>query len=914
LIQWNAMTKNNGLTRLSNIKYNLMKKFFLLFFGFVMTSLLTNAQDVKKIKQLFGDAEKHLLYEEYELALPLYMDLINENWENANVDFSIGICYLNISGQEKLATPYLEKASQNTTSNFREGNYKEEKAPEETWFYLAKSYRLQNDFQKAIDAYKKFKSTLSVSDVYYLDFVDLQVKTCETAMKMIANPVKIIQDPVSFTADGENYNPAVSGDEKSVVFTSMQLMKEEGEEYFFNILFYSTNDGHEWKKPRDITNDIYSDGYFSTSFLSYAGDFLIMYRDDYGNGNLYFSEQEGRKWSEFQKFPKQIDSKNNETHGSLSKDGNILYFASDRPGGLGGKDIYKSEKDSKGKWGLPVNLGDVINTPFEEDTPFLSEDGKTLYFASEAHASMGGYDIFKSALNDDGTWSEPQNLGYPINTSADNTFYVPIGDGSVAYMAMAPPQGGPKQIFRIEYPKIERVIEVIAETPEATDTLSQSNQVAANETDVNLNESGVNSNETAVTETEQPTVKRVVVPSEYDLMGRLSLQDNKDLDGSFYVHVAKDNGEVVAALSPDLSTGEFKTKLKPGTYRVSAHGTGYKTAEKTLVINNDQQQPEVLTFLTMVPEAVSSGEYFTIKSVLFDYNSDVLNRESQIEIERLAMLMKKNPSLTIEVDGNTDSHGTDVYNKGLSVRRARAVVDYIHNKGVSEDRFVTKGLGNKNYIAINQNPDGSDNPEGRRLNRRVDMKVVNSNNDQITIENIYVPDELRYKDQLTFTILLMETEKPLEPSYFNTSGETISNVWMFTTEKGYLYSVGRFNHKSEALTMMNKVVDAGFPDSRIINSLEYNQLIQNGSNFFKAKISDTDKQVYTIQLLALKKPLDNKGFKGLTEVEEIKGDDGYYRYIWGEFIGKVSAQQALYDVINHGYVDAFVVSMNKYRR
>jgi hypothetical protein len=274
--------------------------------------------------------------------------------------------------------------------------------------------------------------------------------------------------------------------------------------------------------------------------------------------------------------------------------------------------------------------------------------------------------------------------------------------------------------------------------------------------------------------------------------------------------------------------------------------------------------------------------------------------------------MDKNPSFYVEVDGNTDALGTDEYNQALSIQRARQVVDYMRKKGITENRFVTKGLGKSNFIAINQNPDGSDNPEGRKLNRRVDIKIINSGGANVTVENIYVPDELRYKDQLTYTIWLMETDKPLAPSYFSKSGETISNVWMFPTENnGYLYTVGLFHHQAEALTLMNKVVDAGFPDARVITSLEYNQLVQKGSNFYKSKMNEADKGTFTIQLFALKKPLENPSYKGLKDVEVIQGKDGYYRYVWGEFLGKTSAKQALEDVIAKGFYDAFVVDINK---
>jgi outer membrane protein OmpA-like peptidoglycan-associated protein/Tol biopolymer transport system component len=804
-----------------------------------------------------------------------------------------------------LAIPYLEKAITNISANYKEGNYKEDRAPQEALFYLAKAYRLNGQFDKAIQTYKQYQGYIGVSDVYLIDFVALQIKTCETAIQMTANPIYFVENELSIGQSGENYYPAVSGDGKSIAFTAYQEVKDPIEgDGFFDIIYYSTQDGNEWKKPKDISQDLASDGYFSSTALSYNGDMLILYRDDYGNGNIYFSTKDKNHWLPFTKFPKQISSKYNETHGSLSKDGSTLFFVSDRPGSIGLRDIYKCTIDNEGRWGAPENLGSTINTEFEEETPFLAEDGKTLYFASEAHSSIGGFDIFKSVLDDNGTWSEPQNLGYPINSSADDVFYVPLGDGSTAYMARFPAGGKDKKIFKIEYPKIERTVEVVAETiATPVDTIDTANPQ-------NANVAAIPVTEIAVVE---PDVKKIVVPSEYDLIGKISLQDNRDMDASFYVHVTKPDGQVVAALSPDITTGEFKAKIKHGSYTIKAFGDGYEPSEKTVVINEDQQSPEVRTSLKMIPKEVSSGEYVAVKSILFDYNSNILNRESQIEIEKLAQLMEKNSSLYVEVSGNTDSHGTDEYNIGLSAKRARAVVEYIHDKGVDASRFVTKALGKENFIAINENPDGSDNPEGRRLNRRVDIKIIKSNNDNITIQSIDVPDELKYQEQVTYTIFLMQTEKPLEPSFFSKSGQTISNVWMYQVGEGYIYTLGKFSKQADALTLMNVVVDAGFPDAKVITNQDYNELVQKSSNFYKSKLSENDSKVYSIQLYALKNANQVPNFKGLKDVNKIPCADGYTRYLWGEYIGKISAKQALNGVIELGFYDAFVVETDKYK-
>lgn len=882
--------------------------------------LISTGQDLKKVKQLFQTAEQHLLYEEYDIALPIYLDLIAEGWDNANVQFSIGMCYLKMSGPPSLAIPYLEKAAENTTANFREGNYKEDKAPEEVFFYLAKAYRLTNQYPKAIEMYKKYKATLAVNDLYYHDFVDLQIRTCETAQQMMASPIYAIQTVVDFGEEGDNYYPAISGDENSIAFTALQNVRDEytGEQIPFNIVYYTIKEAGIWKKPKDITYDIVSDGYFSTSYMSYNGDYMILYRDDYGNGNLYFTKLEGRKWEPIEKFPKQISSRDNETHASLSKDGSTMYMVSDRPGGYGGRDIYKVIKDNKGRWGAPINIGDVINTPFEEETPFLTEDGKTLYFASEAHSSMGGFDIFKSTLDDAGNWSQPVNLGYPVNTPDDDKFFVPIADGSIAYMYKVPEGGSDERIMRVEFPKIEQIVQVMPEPTSFDDTLNVADNYQQNTATETTTESPYQTETVQNNQAQTPAlgdnnqtqqIQTIVLPIDYQIIGRLTLDDNKELDNSFYVHVAKPDGEVVAALSPDNS-GRFVTRLKPGQYKINAYGDGYEPASKSLFISDSEQSPEVLTFLGMKPKQVSTGEYYSIKSILFDYNSPQLNRDAQIEIEKLSALMQANPTLKAEIVGNTDALGSDEYNKSLSFKRAQSVVNYINKKGINNSRFVTKGLGATHFIAINQNPDGSDNPEGRRLNRRVDIKIINAENVNVVTENIYVPDELKYKEHLTYTILLMIAPKPLEASYFKKSGYKVNNVWMYQTSEGYLYTVGQFGQKADALDMMNKVVDAGFPDAKIISSLEYHELIQANTNVYKQKLAEESNQVFTIQLCALKNPIENNKLKGMFDVEVVHGNDGFYRYVYGEFIGKISAKQALNDVLQRGFTDAFIVEVN----
>ena len=188
---------------------------------------------------------------------------------------------------------------------------------------------------------------------------------------------------------------------------------------------------------------------------------------------------------------------------------------------------------------------------------------------------------------------------------------------------------------------------------------------------------------------------------------------------------------------------------------------------------------------------------------------------------------------------------------------------------------------------------------------------MNQSGANVEVEGIYVPDELKYRDQLTYTIWITESDKPISPAKFR----NINNVWIFPTDDGkhYMYTVGLFKHQAEAIQMTGQIVDAGFTDAHVINSVEYNQIIQKGSSVYKSKMADPDKNTYAIQLLAVTQPVAKSRFRGLFDVEMHKGDDGYYRYTWGEFIGKPSARQALEDILAKGFNDAFIVNVDKFK-
>ena len=274
--------------------------------------------------------------------------------------------------------------------------------------------------------------------------VKLQIRACHNAKDMMDIPLYIRLNNLGETINESRseVNPVVSADEKTIVFTR--------ELPFYEGLFYSKKVDGLWSPPLQIQEELLIDDGYSTS-LSRDGKELYIYRNDGYDGNIYFSEYINGRWSPAEILNENINTKYWESHACISADGRKLYFTSNRKGGYGGLDIYLSEKDSLGDWGPALNLGPSINTPFNEESPFLDKDGKILFFSSRGHFNMGGHDIFYSAKTGDNRWSAPVNMGYPVNTTDDDLFFSTTGQNNIAYMSRFSAEGyGMKDIYRAE--------------------------------------------------------------------------------------------------------------------------------------------------------------------------------------------------------------------------------------------------------------------------------------------------------------------------------------------------------------------------------------------------------------------------------------------------------------------------------
>jgi hypothetical protein len=421
-----------------------MRQFFTTFLLSLLSLFPGIAQRETDFKEVFLTAEMYFNYDEYNEALPLYLKLKRNFPDNDNYNYKIGVCLLNNPYEKEKSINYLELAVKNIKTKSKDHNFKETAAPPEALFYLGTAYRINNNLAKAKEFYNRFLNEMD-SDVYDAELVKEQLAACDVAERLMKKPIDFdvenIGQPLNTVFADKR--PVLSGDETKIVFIS--------ELRFYDAIFYSEKIDGIWQNPRNIVPELGVDGDVYPTCLSYNGTELFLYRNDEFIGNLYHSRLVNGIWTPLKKLNNNINTKYWESHASISKDGKTLYFSSNRKGGFGGLDIYKSSKQSDGEWGPAVNLGSVVNSKYNDDSPFVTENEDKIFFSSYGHLSMGGYDIFMSVKQEDGNWAAPLNIGYPINSTDDDQFFVPIKDGEIAYFSRFTNDGfGRHDIYRYQ--------------------------------------------------------------------------------------------------------------------------------------------------------------------------------------------------------------------------------------------------------------------------------------------------------------------------------------------------------------------------------------------------------------------------------------------------------------------------------
>ncbi|MCW3805016.1 tetratricopeptide repeat protein [Plebeiibacterium marinum] len=416
------------------------------FFAFVLCAQNNNNS------KMYHSAVQLAESRDYVKAIDLFKRVVDIEPENINAQYNIGHCYLNLNNGADSASVYLNNAK----NLLKKDDYNTELGLD-IFMALAKSYQLQYRFQDAIDTYTKVQGFISKDLTELNEAINHQIEVCNNGIVLMKNPVKLEVQNLGENVNSkyDDHSPLVTADESLLLFTSKRIssystIMDDGQ--FTEKIFASSKD-KEWKKSEIIKSIVKKNSHESGVCLSADGTELYMLISNIDGQDIYVSNFDGETWSEPFKLPQGINSRFNETHASINADKSTLFFTSDRKGGYGGLDIYMVRKLPNGEWGTPKNLGNTINTPYDEETPMIHYDGKTLYFSSEGHNSMGNFDIFYSKMNNDSSWTKPVNMGYPINTPDDDFFFTPTVAENKAYMASSRFEDnyGGSDLYLIEY-------------------------------------------------------------------------------------------------------------------------------------------------------------------------------------------------------------------------------------------------------------------------------------------------------------------------------------------------------------------------------------------------------------------------------------------------------------------------------
>ncbi len=411
---------------------------------FLVPGLLNAQKDDVQVN--FYDGEFFLAEEAYRDALLAFKKVYDAGFEdNANINYRIGICYLNIPGEKEKAIPYLEKAVSNVSKNYREGNINEKAADIDAWLFLGNAYRVNMQLEKSCDAYNQYIEASANMDSKEILYANKQIEDCKRAIVVMKDSMQVEKKNLGplYNSSLNDFNPVLALDGTAMAYMS--------EQRFYDAVFYMEIQNGRYTNPINITPQIQSDGDQYVTSLSKDGTKMLLSKISTFDADIMISDYEARRWNKSENIGKPINSKYFESHACFSPDGNTIYFTSNRKESIGGMDIFYSKLANDGEWSEPVNLGNTINTELNEETPFMCDDGKTLYFSSQGHPGIGGFDIFASKMQEDGTWTQPVALPYPLNTTDDDLFFFPRCDELSGYMTSYETDGlGSGDIYEIK--------------------------------------------------------------------------------------------------------------------------------------------------------------------------------------------------------------------------------------------------------------------------------------------------------------------------------------------------------------------------------------------------------------------------------------------------------------------------------
>jgi outer membrane protein OmpA-like peptidoglycan-associated protein len=632
-------------------------------------------------------------YANLKSALSPLSDAHRFNPKNARLNYMLGMIW------------FVSDANNPETIKYFQNAYTlDPKVEADLEFWLGWSCHLNAKWDQAIQHYSAYLATLQVrgkSNVHEIENMQKKISECVSGKELSANPQRVFVDNLGPTINTSypEYGPSITADEETLIFTARRDnstggKRDENDNGFFEDVYVSNKKNGKWSQSVQLSKNVNTEGHDAPAGLSPDGTKLYVYRQTgRDGGDIYESTLFGSDWEPPVHMNKNINSKYHESSVSLSFDGKRIYFVSNKESGYGHGDIYYSDMVLKGEWGPSKNIGPEINTKYGEEGAFMHPDGVTLYFSSQGHNSMGGYDIFKSTFTN-GKWSKPENLGYPINGPDDDVFFVVGGSGSRAYFASSKPGGyGESDIYKILFLG-----------PEKSPLLNTQDQLLA----MNANPVSNLKTENAV----EVKLAKVTI-----LKGVVSdAKTNQPLEASIDL-IDNDKNIVLATFKSNSSSGKYLVTLPSGkNYGIAVKRDGYLFHSENFNIPENADFAEYTKDVML--KRIEIGSVIILKNIFFDFDKASIRPESVNELERLIKLLNDNPALKIELSSHTDSRGSDDYNMKLSDNRSKSVVEFLISKGIAASRLVPKGYGETKPI------DSNENEEGRQNNRRTEFVIL----------------------------------------------------------------------------------------------------------------------------------------------------------------------------------------------
>jgi outer membrane protein OmpA-like peptidoglycan-associated protein/tetratricopeptide (TPR) repeat protein len=615
----------------------------------------TNAQSLSREgKKYAKEAREYFIAGSYAKALELYLQVEKTDKDNNGILYSIAICYVNTFQAEK-ALPYLNRV-RNTNINDPLINY-----------YYGVAYHSNHQFDEAVKHYNMYLQNTKEEEEKRK--VKHYIVQCSYGKELMSKPVKLTVQNLGKGINTEHaeYTPAISADEHTMFFTSRRENSTGGEKdpqdnQFYEDIYTSSKVQGKWTTATHLTGGINSASHDACVGLSSDGQMMFIYKTENG-GDLYTSELKGDQWSDPVAFS-EMNSDYFEPCAAISADGNTIIVVSDRPGGFGGTDLYISRRNTDGSFSKPKNMGSKFNTEYNELSPFIHSDGKTLSFSSEGHKGMGGYDIFSVGIDlaTAEAQADPKNEGYPINTAGDEIYFVWSADNRRAYFSSSRDGGmGDKDLYVLELPEAEARLVVFTGT-------------------------------VVDCETKKPIAATINM---MDNTTQKKLQSHKS----------------------NSSTGNYVVVLPAGkNYGISIEAPEYAFYSKNIDIPDLKNFKEISDEVCL--QSVKVGTKIVLRNVFFDVDKAILRKESEAELNKLVEVLQQNPDISIEISGHTDSDGEAQHNTDLSQARAQSVYDYLVSKSIVKERMRYKGYGELKPVVNN------DSPENKQLNRRTEIEFL----------------------------------------------------------------------------------------------------------------------------------------------------------------------------------------------